>query len=228
VLVWIYFIAIGVGQAGAVPVPPVVVGPELRLELAVGELIEKPGSRVLLNRRRIRELVTGLNEIWGSCGIRFRASQSVVRVSAGTLPFYPRTQDDLSKIASRFHPSQYRRGRVPLTLAGDWSRLEPSGGMKLHGLGWAFYSPREDEAPWRIERIGAFVAREQISSEGFFKLAAHELGHALSLGHSADPSNVMAGGDQLTAEQCAQVRTFIERAVIPASRPTLAARSLER
>jgi hypothetical protein len=193
--------------------------------LALSQLLPRQKTGFFPERwtqQRTGHLIRGLNQIWSTCQISFASTASIERViETDELPYRPRTQEHLGQLAQRLHPHAFQLGRVPLTVAGNWTELEPQGGMKLHGLGWAFYSPRP-EAPWRIDRIGAMVAAERLNDPGFIRLAAHEIGHALTLGHSEDPINVMAGGDQLKPEQCQQARQFVERALIPAGRPLLA------
>ena len=211
------------------PAPATALQTPIQVQLALSELLPPAasGTKPQLTKQRTRQFLQGLNRIWSTCDVAFTADSNVLSVyeSADT-PYKPRTQEDLSRIASRLHPQAFRKGSVPFTLAGNWSELEPTDGLKLHGLGWAFYV--ESSVPWKIDRMGAFVGAEHFGTERFVRLAAHEIGHALTLGHSTQMQNVMGRGDQLEPAQCLRVRRFIRLAIQPAARPLIAARSPAR
>ncbi len=201
----------------------------VQVGLALSEILPpaETGTGPLLTKPRTRQFLQGLNQIWAACDVVFRADSQVLSIyESAETPYKPRTQEDLSRIAGYLHPRAFQKGSVPFTLAGNWSELEPSDGLKLHGLGWAFYV--ESGVPWKIDRMGAFVGAEHFGTERFVRLAAHEIGHALTLGHSTQMQNVMGRGDQLEPAQCLQVRRFIRLAIQPAARSLIAARSPAR
>jgi hypothetical protein len=179
-----------------------------------------PTWETLLIRLDVRNLVTGNNEgqvaatelakvieganrHWIQCSIQFAPrSFDNVNVLPLDIPFEPQSQADLAKIAAALNPNGYK-GAIPFTVAGQW-RIN-DGGFTLYGLGWVFVNGNGE-----LNRIGAMVDAKNLKKEWIGQLAAHELGHALSLNHDPREDNVMAGGPKIAPEQCEQARAFAQ------------------
>ncbi len=201
------------GPAWATPIPVKMSAPEVLkplkaewepivLRLDVRNLTG-PQDEGVLPKDLLRVRISQANIIWAQCGIRFVA-RSIANVSAVKLkvPYEPQGQNDLSTIASALNPNGFDEA-IPFTLAGPWRFSE--NGFSFYGLGWVF--TRSDH---EIDRIGAMIGAQRIHEEWAPQLISHELGHAMSLQHSPDQNNVMAGGDRLTPEQCDQSRDFAQ------------------
>lgn len=149
-----------------------------------------------------------VNNTWSQCAIRFLV-RSTGNVSSKDLKvkFNPTSQGDLSELAHALNPKGFK-GAIPVTVAGPWSFFDPNTGVFPFGLGWVFPGNTEKDP---VSRIGAMISIKKIHGDDAGLIIAHELGHALSLGHSADGENLMLGGPKLVREQCDQARGFAER-----------------
>ncbi|MGZ3697562.1 MAG: hypothetical protein ACXWP5_05615 [Bdellovibrionota bacterium] len=148
------------------------------------------------------------NQIWEQCEIQFVArTRRNVSTERLKIPFEPRSQEDLSKIAEAINPRGFHRA-IPLTFAGRWGFFDSGSGLFLTGLGWAFWNDT------KLERIGAVVDERRIFANDAGALIAHELAHALSLPHIPGKNLMGSGAPVLTPEQCEQARKFTET-VIP-------------
>ncbi|MCM2279104.1 MAG: hypothetical protein NDJ89_13595 [Oligoflexia bacterium] len=157
-----------------------------------------------IEEARLARRLEEVNRVWSQCAVSF-VPRSVTNVSAPNLgiPYEPRSQEDLSRIAAALNPSGFPA--LPLTVAGPWG-FEEKDGFRLSGLGWVFTSPRG------IERIGAMISSTKFHDVSAAPIIAHELAHALSLPHVAEPGNLMGPGgtNELTPGQCLQARRFSE------------------
>lgn len=182
--------------------------PELSLRIDVRNLISGAGEG-RRDSKSIESKLEDLNRIWSQCGIRFH-TRSIGEVDASKLGirYEPQGQADLSHIAGTLNPNGFD-GAIPLTIAGHWKFYDPGTGVFLHGLGWVFSAGDGS----KVERIGAMVSNHTLDMPYAGALIGHELGHALSLGHSPESDNVMAGGDRLSRDQCLQSRRFTEFAL---------------
>lgn len=188
-------------QALAIPAPPSEQELVLRLDF---KNLTGPDGEGLLTKEEMTSLLVRVNEIWSQCSVRF-VTRLVENVNARSLgvPYQPKSQDDLSRIAAALNPGGFDHA-IPLTVAGPWEFFDRNTGLFLHGLGWVF--TRADGAG--IERIGAMIDARKIRWRTHGEIIAHELGHTLSLSHHPDPANVMNGDSKLTPEQCTQARGF--------------------
>ncbi len=168
-----------------------------------------PGGTGTLPESKLASRIDEVNKIWSQCAIKF-VVHSALNVSAEKLkiPYSPRSQDDLGKIAEALNPHGYHDA-VPLTFAGPWNFYDSRSGLYLNGLGWVFTNNQG------LDRIGAMVSATKIFIPAGGAIIAHELAHALSLPHVANPKNLMGPGgtEDLTEDQCKQARNFSEIAL---------------
>lgn len=202
------FFALSHITAWAIPTPPQTNPDKMReslleVRLDVTSLVG-PAVKEPLVKAEVVSRLAGINKIWSQCGVKF-SPRLIQRIEAQALGVTdtPQSQDDLSVIAGKLNPNGFESA-IPLTIAGHWKFYDQGSGLNLHGLGWVFV--RGDGT---LDRIGAMVGVEQARLPHADRLMSHELGHALSLGHSPHEDNVMAGGDRLTLGQCEQVRGFL-------------------
>jgi hypothetical protein len=189
------FVAVFAANA-AVPEKPA----DILIRLDLRNLVAQ-NNEGQLSDRDFLPIIDGANRHWSQCGIRFvPRSIGNVNVLPLDIPFEPKNQGDLSKIATALNPNGFK-GAIPFTIAGRWQVMD--NGYVLLGLGWVFLN-----SPTEVNRIGAMVDANKLKEKWIGQLAAHELGHALSLSHSGLEDNVMGGGAKLTPEQCAQARGF--------------------
>ena len=156
----------------------------------------------------MRSLLGGINQVWSQCGIEFLPAR-LANVSAGDLKvsYSPRSEGDLSAIAAALNPQGYGN-TLPLTIAGAWNIN--NNGWIISGLGWAFVRPNHE-----LDHIGAMVDAKSLQGPNAADLLAHELGHALSLQHATEESNVMIPeahtlGKRFSVAQCEQARGFTQ------------------
>jgi hypothetical protein len=149
--------------------------------------------------------VEAANRVWEQCSIRFVAKHAA-NVAADELgvAYEPRSQDDLSRLASALNPHGFG-DEIPLTIAGPWRFYDSQSGLYLTGLGWVF---TKDSGG--IDRIGAMIGSQKIHAPVAGLIIAHELAHALSLPHVSEKDNLMGPGGtfRLTPGQCQQAREF--------------------
>src|SRR5258708_6254271 len=187
-------------------VPAKLPAPEIALWVDMKNLVGPAGEQIL----PVQDLVAKLeetNHIWSQCGIRFVARE-VANVKASDLkvPFQPQSQKDLEKILFAVHPNpRVVEGAIPLILAGKWGFYDPQTKLHLSGIGWAVTNNEG-----KVERLGAMVNAAQLEPGMTGYLIGHELGHALSLEHSAEVGNVMSAGFKFNEAQCQQARRFAE------------------
>jgi len=143
------------------------------------------------------------NRYWSLCAIKF-VPRTVANVSAQKLniPYPPQSQGELSTLASVLNPNGKFDGAIPFTFAGPWNFYDKQSKLFLHGLGWFFMTGD------KIDHIGAMIASQRIHRPEAPLLMAHELGHALTLGHTSEPDNIMGVGERFSRVQCMQARAF--------------------
>lgn|GEM_PF-3772084 len=178
--------------------------PELSLSTDLSNLTG-PAGEGMRGESQLKEKLLDVNGIWSQCGIRFVA-RKLRNVSASELgvTLNPKSQDDLGTIHGAAYPKGHENA-IPAMIAGAWNFVDAGFGLYMYGIGWAF--TREGGA---LDRLGAMVSSTQIDQSPAGTLLGHELGHALTLGHSSLSDNVMAGGATLTRDQCEQSRRFVQ------------------
>jgi hypothetical protein len=171
------------------------------LRVDVRNLVGPQGAGTT-NLTDLASKVESVNEVWAQCGIEFQIrSSGNVSAEALKVPFHPRNQDDLSKIAVALNPKPSEA--IPFTVAGPWGFYDNRSGLFLMGIGWARYDATG------LQHLGAMVGAEQLGNPNWKLIFAHELGHALSLPDARDDGTLMGtGNNRLTSAQCAQVRAF--------------------
>lgn len=157
-------------------------------------------DQVMLDR------VADASRMWSQCAIRFEArSQANVSAVKLNIPYEPKSVNDLSTIDGALYPSGTgNNGAIPLTIAGPWRFVDTGSGLMLFGLGWSF---SKDSRP---TSIGAMIGANRLNEPWVAELVGHEIGHALSLSHSPESDNLMAGGKRLKPDQCKQARGYAQ------------------
>lgn len=160
-----------------------------------------------LAESELRASVDAANAVWSQCSMRF-TTISARNVSAAALgvPYEPKNQDDLSRLAGALHPRGFEGAdAVPLTVAGPWRFYDAATRLYLTGLGWVFTNPQG-----KLDRIGAMIDSQRIRLPVAGPIIAHELAHALSLPHVAESDNLMGSGgtNRLDDNQCQKARLF--------------------
>jgi hypothetical protein len=207
----LFLAAFSSGSAWALPVPAAqpmksieVTWPKLEIRVDVRNLVG-PQEAGKLDEPAMRSRVIAANQVWSQCSIEFVARDiENVSTEALNIPYTPKSQDDLGKIANALNPNADFKNAIPLTFAGPWGFYDPNSGLYLTGLGWAFWEQS------KVTRIGAMVDNQKIFLASGGPIIAHELGHALSLPHTVEPNNLMGrnGTNDLTSDQCKQARGF--------------------
>lgn len=197
-------------SAFAAPTPPKALLPlepglpELKLKVDFRNLMG-PQNAGKLDEKDMEARLESANEVWNQCSVRFvaRSVSNISSVPMG-IPYTPKSQDDLGKIATALNPNGF--GAIPLTVAGPWNFFDSGSGLYLNGLGWVFVNEKG------LDRIGAMISANKFFDRSAGPIIAHELAHALSLPHAAEAKNLMgaAGTNDLTVEQCRQARRFAE------------------
>ena len=202
---------LSISSAEAAPVPPERL-PLITLRLDIRNLTG-PGNEGGRTEAELSRPIEGVNEIWRQCGIRFAARETVnVSAERFNIPYRPASQEDLGRIAEALNPEGFARAdALPLTYAGPWRFFDGGTGVFPTGLGWVFVN-----ADGTLNRIGAMVDATKPHGQYGAEIVGHELGHALSLPDNGISGNLMCGGSpaQLTADQCAQARSFARSALL--------------
>jgi hypothetical protein len=167
-----------------------------------------PGETGKIPEEDLVSKVGGINEIWSQCALEFvPRTASNISTEKLKIPYGPKSQEDLSKIAEALNPNSSFNGGIPLVVAGPWNFYDAGTGLYLSGLGWVFTGTAN-----RVDRIGAMVDSQKFYRPRGPAIIAHELAHALSLPHIGELKNLMGPGgtDDLTRDQCLQARQFTQ------------------
>lgn len=151
-------------------------------------------------------MLSAVNQIWNQCGIQFQVNsyQEVEAPKIG-MKTLPKGEGDLGKIAEALNPKGFHTG-IPFTVSGKWDFYDSTVNGTLFGLGWVFVNNQG------VDHIGAMVDDQRLKSATGILIAAHELGHTLSLPHNNLKNNLMGDGKGFfTPEQCAQARGFAQK-----------------
>jgi len=202
--------------AWAIPIPPRVAlaplrtgWPALKIRVDVRNTTGADDTGKL-TPEELRSRLVATNDVWAQCSVEFVARSSEnVSAAAMDLPYEPKSQDDIQRVLAKLFPNTPTEA-IPVMFAGPWNFFDPAYGVYLQGIGWYWM-----DGLGKVSKIGAMVATQRLFSPIGGALLAHELAHALSLPHTAEPKNLMgaAGTMDLTLPQCVQARDFAHSAL---------------
>jgi len=152
-------------------------------------------NQPILGKQTTKQVVKEINEIYITCGIRFRVEDylAVIPKDLG-LDYSPTSMGDLTPIRESFDEP----GKLVVINTGAWNQ---AGGLGADGANAWTTMPGQDPS--------GVVLEKAVSSNS--PLVAHELGHYLSLDHFNNASNLMnpiiyENTKELSPNQCSAMR----------------------